>query len=472
MKRCILFLMAVLGICSAASAQLKTSYFMEGSYFRTDLNPALTPIRGYFSMPALGGVKVSMQSNFLSVNNFLYKNNGQVVTFMHNSVDADTFLKRIPNLSKMDFGADVQLMGFGAYNRKKTLFWNFGMNLRTQAELTLPKELFSILKSMDGGTYDLSDTHIDAMAYTELFLGFAMPVSKHVTIGFRVKGLFGMGQASGDIDNINVKVSGDEIYADLSGTLRATAPVIDGSYATGPVEDLNNIINTDPSHLLKNINNGGAAIDLGVEVRLLNDHLKLSGAVTDLGFIYWHANSTAKAEINGEFSYRGVNLDTNETVTTNEFGWSLAEPGKNFMKRLNCALNIGAEYNILDGHIAFGVLSHTKFCQSFTYSELTASANFRAGNWFTWTLSHTFLGRNRPGVFGTTINFHPAGFNLFLGADYIDLSFAKYRNIPIPRAMKSINVYFGLGFNFGKAGALKAKSRNAETNDISYFGTL
>ena len=154
MKRCIILIIATFGICSAASAQLKTSYFMEGSYFRTDLNPALAPTRGYFSMPALGGIKVSMQSNFLSVDNFLYKNNGQVVTFMHNSVDADTFLKRIPNVNKMDFGTDVQLVGFGAYNRKKTLFWNTGLNLRVQAEMTLPKELFSILKSMDSGVYD------------------------------------------------------------------------------------------------------------------------------------------------------------------------------------------------------------------------------------------------------------------------------------------------------------------------------
>ncbi len=472
MKRCIILIIATFGICSAASAQLKTSYFMEGSYFRTDLNPALAPTRGYFSMPALGGIKVSMQSNFLSVDNFLYKNNGQVVTFMHNSVDADTFLKRIPNVNKMDFGTDVQLVGFGAYNRKKTLFWNAGMNLRAQAEITLPKELFSILKSMDSGVYDLSDTHVDATAYTELFVGFALPVTKNITIGFRVKGLLGIGEASGNIDNINVKVAGDEVSASMSGMLRATAPMIDNSYTTGPIDDFN-LFTNDINRILKNIKSGGAAIDLGVEVRLLNDHLKLSGAVTDLGFIYWNNGGTARAEINGNFSYRGMNLDTNETVTANEFKGLLVEPGNSYAKRLNCSLNIGAEYNILRGHIAFGLLSHTKFCQSFTYSELTASANFRAGKWFTWTLSHTFLGRNRPGVFGTALNIHPAGFNLFVGADYIDLNFAKYRNIPIPRAMKSVNVYFGLGFNFGKAGALKARDKKAENNgDLSWYGTL
>ena len=60
-----------------------------------------------------------------------------------------------------------------------------------------------------------------------------------------------------------------------------------------------------------------------------------------------------------------------------------------------------------------------------------------------------------------------------LEAAYMSSAFAKYRNIPIPRAMKSVNVYFGLGFNFGKAGALKARDKKAENNgDLSWYGTL
>jgi hypothetical protein len=132
---------------------------------------------------------------------------------------------------------------------------------------------------------------------------------------------------------------------------------------------------------------------------------------------------------------------------------------------LNCSINVGAEYNILNNHIAFGLLSHTEFYNNVTMSELTASVNFRATNWLTATVSHTFLNGNRPGIFGAALNIHPGGINLFVGADFIDTNWVKYtRDMPetgmtlplsmntlyIPRYAKSLNIYFGLGFNFGR----------------------
>ena len=52
MKRIILTLVISLSLLTA-TAQMRTAYFMEGSYFRTDLNPALVPGRGYVAIPVL-----------------------------------------------------------------------------------------------------------------------------------------------------------------------------------------------------------------------------------------------------------------------------------------------------------------------------------------------------------------------------------------------------------------------------------
>ena len=106
---------------------------------------------------------------------------------------------------------------------------------------------------------------------------------------------------------------------------------------------------------------------------------------------------------------------------------------------------------ILQNHIAFGLLSHTQFCQSHTRTELTASVNFRIGRWLSTSFSHTFLNGNEPGVFGWAVNVHPTGFNLFLGADFIDTRFAVYNGMAIPKMLSSANVYVGVGFNLGKA---------------------
>ena len=114
------------------------------------------------------------------------------------------------------------------------------------------------------------------------------------------------------------------------------------------------------------------------------------------------------------------------------------------------------------------MLSHTEFCQNFTRSELTASVNFRIGRWLSTTVSHTFLNGNQPGVLGWALNLHPPGIHLFLGADFIDTRFAVFNtgemNIPLPQMMTSANIYFGMGFNLGKAKympSMQGKSKRA-----------
>ena len=190
---------------------------------------------------------------------------------------------------------------------------------------------------------------------------------------------------------------------------------------------------------------------------LLDERLKVSAAVTDLGFICWSKATTANASIDGRFSYTGIDFDnSSKAQTESNFDTTMTAPSGAYTTRLNCGLNFGVEYNILDNHIAFGVLSHTQFCQTMSYTELTASVNFRAGNCFTATVSHTFLNHNRLGIFGFALNVHPAGFNLFLGADYIDCSFAKYKSAAVPKFAKSMNFYFGMGFNLGKAKYMKS----------------
>ena len=76
MKRLIYITLCFVALVASidTSAQMRTAYFMEGSYFRTDMNPALAPTRGYIAMPLMSGVGMTMSNNFLSVNNFFYKN--------------------------------------------------------------------------------------------------------------------------------------------------------------------------------------------------------------------------------------------------------------------------------------------------------------------------------------------------------------------------------------------------------------
>ena len=447
MKRIILTIVISFTLLSA-SAQMRSAYFMEGSYFRTDMNPALIPTRGYFTLPALGGIGVGMHNNQLSVDNLFYNRDGETVLALDSRVDAEEFLDKLPNKGHQSINTDVNILAVG-FSAKK-IFWNFGIKARISADIVTNKDMFAALKNLGNNNYDLSSVGMDATAYGEIYLGARRPVTDWLSVGARVKGIVGIFNANAQLTKGSFAITRSQITGSLSGELRMAGAVVNPDIDVDKLENLSDLITTDISS--NGFKSGGFGVDLGAEARFLDDHLRVSLAVTDLGFISWSAKNSQNTTAGYDFEYRGVNINTGEVNFNGKADiQGVAANTKGYTKRLNTTLNIGAEYNILDNWIAFGLLSHTEFRQLYTLSELTASVNFRIGKCFTTTFSHTLCGRNRVGIFGAAINVHTAGLNLFLGADYIDTNYvAGPEGVLLPKYQKSFNYYFGLGFGLGK----------------------
>lgn len=475
MKKIIFLVVAIAMMCADfASAQSRTSYFMEGSYFRTDMNPALAPTRGYLAVPGISGVGQSFTSNFASIDNFIYQKNGELVTALHSSVSPDEFLGRLPEVGKIQENLDVNILSVGLYKRKT--FWNFGVGFHANSNIAISKDLFSAIKTLGNNNFDLSSTALNANAYLDAFVGVSFPIGKFVNIGIRGKFLVGLLDVDAQFDQLSANVGTESVTGTLRGQWRGNGILLENKYITpdGGLEYPDDVDPNSLNYLLGNVKSYGAAIDLGAEVRLLGDHLRLSAAVLDLGFIKWAPETHVGGKVKGDFSYEGFDIETREPIINGDINKDLLglPSYDGYTTRLTCAVNVGVEYNILDNHIAFGLLSHNEFSNVLTYSELTASVNFRATNWLTATFSHTFLNGNKPGIFGAALNIHPAAINLFIGADFIDTRLVKYtRDMPdkglsfplnmntlyLPRYAKSINVYFGLGFNFGRPKYLRVK---------------
>ena len=463
MRRILYTLIGALLVAGSTTAQMRTSYFMEGSYFRTDMNPALAPTRGYIQLPVAGSLGVSLGNNFLSVDNFIFKSDEGLVTALHNSVSANEFLDRLPKKGNLTVDFTTNIIGFGAHTKK--LFWNFGLGIRSHTELSLKKDMFRALKTLGSGSYDMSGTYFNNTEYAETYIGFAIPLKEWVTFGFRAKGLFGIADISADINTLAANISPNNVSATLIGNMRANSPILNNRYAAGEPLSFSSLFRRDVGGILKGARSAGAAIDLGLEFRLCDDKLRISAAATDIGFIFWNKYSTVNAMAQGSFSYSGFNFSTGEVIADGAFDAQMSAPTGSYIRRLTCALNVGVEYNILRNHIAFGLLSHTKFGQSFISTELTASVNFRIGRWLSTTFSHTFLNGNAPGTLGFALNVHPTGFNLFVGADFLDPRFGFYKNIPIPKSLKSANVYVGVGFNLGPAKYMPCMQKAKEYRD-------
>ena len=459
MKRVLILLVGLIALVGIenVSAQSRNSYFMEGSYFRNDMNPALAPTRGYIALPAMSGLGINMSQNFLSVDNLFYQRDGQVVTAFHESVSADEFLSKLPSQGKFALDTKVNVLGLGFY--AKRMFWTFGVNTNISADMAMSMDAFKALKTLGNGTYDLGDTALEANAYMDAYLGTSFRVHKNVNIGIKAKFLVGLATAEAQFNELKANVTPDAVNGVINGTFRANGMFIDNR--------TDEFMSADYNYILNNINNFGAALDLGVEVRLLEDHLKLSAAITDLGFIKWTTGTTnISGKLSGDFYFNGFNLETQEVDGDGSFEAKMDEvpQGGDYISRLNFSVNAGVEYNILKNHIAFGVLSHTKFCGTTTYSELTASVNFRPTNWLSATFSHTFLNHNRPGVFGFALNIHPCALNIYAGVDFVDTQWVngptvKGTQVPLPRYMKSMNAYVGVGFNFGRPKFLKGEKQ-------------
>lgn len=468
---------ALLGV-NTASAQSRTSYFMEGSYFRSEFNPALTPTRGYFMIPGLSGVNLNVGTNFLSFDNFIYKRNGEYVTALHKDVTTEQFLGKLPDNLKTTINANVNLFGVGFYTKK--MFWNFGANLRCDNNFVLSPELFRSIKSLGTGKHDLGDTSLNANEYIEAYVGTSFPLLNWLTIGVKGKLLVGLLNAQATFDNLYLTINEERVEANLSGSWKANSLILNNEpLVKGEDVAFNDLITTDPNKISQKLESYGAAIDLGVEMRFLNNHLKVSAAVTDLGFINWSDTSHIGGKITGGFEYSGVNvgldgvksdeiirpLEGNEDFINVDDALHKGKYEKYPATRLTCSINAGVEYNILKNKIAFGLFSQTKILntakKSVPYSELTASVNLRPLNWISATLSHTMLNHNNAGVFGAAINIHPALFNFYLGIDFIDTNWVKFadNNLMLPRNAKSLNVYAGVAFNFARPKHLRPEKK-------------
>ena len=115
MKKTYAFL-ATLLLASGVAAQNPTAYFMEGTTFRSQFNPAFAPLRGYVNIPGLGGIDINASGN-LAVDKLLYPRNGKLVPLLDEAVSTRQALSGLNADNLLGIDTRVNLIGFGAFTR-------------------------------------------------------------------------------------------------------------------------------------------------------------------------------------------------------------------------------------------------------------------------------------------------------------------------------------------------------------------
>ena len=146
------FRLAVLAVVAMsgmpAEAQLlRTSYFMDGSHYRMQLNPAMAPARGFVHLPVVSNTGAAYRSSSLSIDNLF--------DIIDNSTHAsyftgDKFYNNLEDMNNALLNVGTDLLAVGWWHGQS--FWSLNVGLKVDGDISAPRALFSFLRDMKGIT--------------------------------------------------------------------------------------------------------------------------------------------------------------------------------------------------------------------------------------------------------------------------------------------------------------------------------
>ncbi|QIU93815.1 DUF5723 family protein [Bacteroides faecium] len=495
---------SIMLICAlSANAQfLRTSYFMEGTHYRQQLNPALTPTKGYFNLPVIGAVNATVGSTSLGYQDII-----DIIDDGDEFYTKPDFMNRLKDNNKLNVNFSTEILSAGWYKGKN--FWSFNIGLRTDIGANLTKKMFTFLNEMDGiednwrnSNYDISNQQLNINAYAEVGLGLSRQINSRLTVGARVKALLGIGNMELKLNNIamnanlptnqeitnwssasywdnlspqeaikqatELKAKFNNYHANLNvgAELKSSFKGLELKEEEG--KDYVTDFDFDSGKL--GIAGYGFGIDLGASYKIM-DNLTVSASILDLGFISWSKSSTKIASANPDpIDIQGrkyadmVNPSDPQASITNALN-QLDADTKDYMElvtkgdvlnydmlqlevgdakesrksRLASTLVVGAEYGFFNNKLAVGALSTTRFVQPDALTELTFSANYRPKSWFNVALSYSVI-QSAGKSFGLGLKLGP----VFLGTDYMFLgknsnSVNGFVGVSIPLGGRKVN---------------------------------
>lgn len=472
MKYRILAILLTATISLATMAQeLRTSYFMQTSNYRHEMNPALLD-SSYIAMPLLlGNFNLGLTGN-MGLTNFIYKmqpswqgygvDGRNLTTFMHPNVDASTFLNKLNNQNDLALHLKYQLAGvafkaFGGMNVVE-------LNLCSNTSLSLPKSLFEFMKTTgEKPDYQIKNLGMRTENYLELGLGHSRKVGEKLTVGGKFKLLIGAAYSDLNVETLNLHLRDD--YWLVDGDARLSAAIMNSTLSyedpsKNYVDEHGNLTNRRRIDGIDEFKPGlsgwGLAIDLGATYQLLPD-LKLSAAITDLGFINW--SNAYQASSAGVWRFEGFEndiyasgTDTGNNKIEDQLDaiqdglkdmFALYEdetPQKSDARTLAATLNAGAEYTLpVYRKLRLGFLYSGRMAGKFSHHQGMFTATVRPLKWFEAAVN---VAAGSTGVTGgMVIDFHARHFNIFVGTDRF---FGKVSKQFIPLNNTNANVSLGM----------------------------
>ena len=405
----------------------RTTYFMDGVSFRQQLNPALTPSRGYVNIPVVGALNMGISSNGISSN---YLSDIIDNTSSADYFTTDKFMNQLKNDNRINLSMATDLVSFGWYSGKG--FWNVNLGLKLDMDANIKRDVFDFMRASRGfgeQSWANANLHTDGLqanvnAYMETGVGYARPFGERLVLGAKVKLLFGIANINMKVDDVTMQtklhnIAPNQDWSTITeeqlqkvkgkANIRAHAEVQGSMGGLKFVTDDKNYVDEIEHSGATGFSGFGAAIDLGASYKL-GRNVTLSAALLDLGFISWGKGNTIKgvSDFDRVYDFDGVHAgehreEFKKTIQSGEIFnsdlWNLkTEESKSRTTALRTTMMLGGQYKLLNDKLTLGALSTTRLGKVNTQSELTLAGNYDFNRYVGVALSYSMIQSQGTGL--------------------------------------------------------------------------
>lgn len=477
----------------ANAQQINTLYFLENAPMRHTINPAFQPIsKGFVNISPLGWMSVGVGNTSLTMSDLFYLDpqTGHTITPLHPNGDKQALLKSLNNMTLINGDATLGVVNMG-FRIKEKGYFTIGLNQHIEIGSTLPRAIPQIvlggfMTNLEGtNSFNLSRLGAAATIYTELAFGYSHQINEQWTVGGKLKVL--VGQANIGINAKNLTLDANIEQWNMKGNLELSSSglfnlpqlaAMEDEPIMGVIDELttNNSPIIDYSNPAKLIMGGGfgAAIDLGFTYKP-NQHVQISAALNDIGFIHWGGANKYTCTMDttfvgvGEFEYSDPafhdqegNFSTQlllDSALSNMQGLAnairMGHSGNAYNKMISAKLNLGIDANFLNNKLTVGLLSATRLYNARLYEEITIGVGYKPFNWLNIAASYSLMNNGKFSNIGAGLSIMPKdGINMTLALDYIPTTYAgidikgKTQYI-LPYKSKMVNVALGFSVCWG-----------------------
>ena len=451
----------------AKAQQASTLYYMDRVFQSQTVNVAEIPSNnlqiGGLLVPVFGQLPPAFYFNYgnnsFCYNHIIHHGEGRMRDSL--VLDMPLLMKKIHknNYIRGEFRLDY--LNF-SYRTKSDAVITVNFSDRFMFGTNIPRTFFDFMLHgnrqymLDGEACDLSRLSFNATGFHELGVGFSTSIREKVSVGGRMKLLFGIADLSTKTGSLDLTTDPEMYFITVSADMQIRKSsgiidydVIDSTFYNSGLNGLKG-----DYFSFKNL---GIGLDLGVNY-FVTDKLTVSFSATDIGFINW-LNDAQVASAKGEFSFEGINLQFKENdegklsfgvdeerYTLQHIADTLVDlfdmdiRNKNYMTWLPSNIFVGATYQLYE-KLGFGFLYRGELYRKTYNQSFTLSVNSNITHWLSLHASWSFNNN-------TAMNLG-LGFSARLGFVTWFIVTDDVIGLVFPQRAKTVNMRMGCNLTFG-----------------------